>query len=163
MIAVATAARSTLLAIPGRQSGHVQLIHLPPCRISASVASPAQNLEDFLSPIKLFKNSISIIAAHTTALTALSVVPSGRLLATTSARGTLLRVWDAYSGRLIREFRRGMDKAEIYGIAFRPDEQEICVWSDKGTLHIFCLSGDYGIVQVMFLLPIQENLMQAYF
>ena len=82
---------------------------------------------------------MSIIAAHTSALTSLSIPPSGRLLATTSERGTLVRVWDSVTGKLIREFRRGTDKAEIYGVAFRPDEQELCVWSDKGTIHVFTL------------------------
>ena len=51
-----------------------------------------------------------------------------------------MRVWDAHSGKLVRELRRGTDKAEIYGVAFRPDEQDICVWSDKGTVHIFSLA-----------------------
>lgn len=82
---------------------------------------------------------MSIIIAHNTALTAISVPPSGDLLATTSVQGTLVRVWDAMTGNPIKEFRRGTDKADIYGVAFRPDEQEVCVWSDKGTVHIFAL------------------------
>lgn len=63
------------------------------------------------------------------------------MLATTSSRGTLIRVWDTVTGKLVRELRRGSDKAEIYGVSFRPDEQELCVWSDKGTVHIFSLFG----------------------
>lgn len=70
--------------------------------------------------------------------------PSGRLFATTSLRGTLVRVWDTATGKQVRELRRGTDQAEIYGVAFRPDEAEICVWSDKGTVHIFALSGREG-------------------
>jgi hypothetical protein len=50
-----------------------------------------------------------------------------------------VRVWDSHTGKLVREFRRGTDKAEIYGVAFRPDERELCVWSDKGTVHVFAL------------------------
>ncbi len=137
---LATATHSTLLAIAGRQTGHVQLIHLPPCPpppinplTGPSASSP------LAAPFKLPSNSVSIIVAHTTALTALAVLPSGRLLATTSTRGTLVRVWDAHTGRLQRELRRGTDKAVIYGVAFRPDEQELCVWSDKGTVHVFSL------------------------
>lgn len=82
----------------------------------------------------------SVIIAHNTAITTLTALPSGRLLATTSERGTLVRVWDTHSGNLIRELRRGSDKAEIYGVAFRPDEQDVCVWSDKGTVHVFSLA-----------------------
>jgi WD40 repeat protein len=84
---------------------------------------------------------VSIIAAHTSAVTTLTATASGRLLATTSSHGTLVRVWDAHSGKLVRELRRGADKAEIYGVAFRPDEQELCVWSDKGTVHVFAIAG----------------------
>ena len=55
-----------------------------------------------------------------------------------------MRVWDTHSGKKVRELRRGTDKADIYGVAFRPDEQELCVWSDKGTVHIFSLVGGSG-------------------
>jgi hypothetical protein len=51
----------------------------------------------------------------------------------------LVRIWDSFTGKLVREFRRGSDKADIYGVAFRPDERELCVWSDKGTVHVFAL------------------------
>lgn len=85
-----------------------------------------------------------MIIAHESALTTLSVPPSGRLLATSSSRGTLIRIWDTYSGNLVRELRRGTDRADIYGVAFKSDETEICVWSDKGTIHIFRLGVTNG-------------------
>ncbi|KAG5651247.1 hypothetical protein H0H81_009319 [Sphagnurus paluster] len=138
LLAMATATHATLLAIAGRQSGHVQLVHLPPC-VPPVPKAPPLSLPPRKPPQPSSKHPISIIAAHTTALTTLSVPTSGRLLATTSSRGTLVRVWDTLSGKLIREFRRGTDKADIYGVAFRPDERELCVWSDKGTVHVFTL------------------------
>jgi WD40 repeat protein len=69
----------------------------------------------------------------------MTVTASGRLIATTSAQGTLIRIWDTATGTKVKELRRGTDKAEIYGVAFRPDEKEVCVWSDKGTIHVFSL------------------------
>jgi len=138
LLAIATAPYSTLLAIAGRQIGHVQLIHLPPCPLP-TLTGPPSSLLPQKPPPPLLKHPVSIIAAHTSALTTLSMPSSGRLLATTSTRGTLVRVWDSTSGKLVKEFRRGTDKADIYGVAFRPDEQEVCVWSDKGTVHIFTL------------------------
>lgn len=123
--------------------GHVQIIHLPPC-VAPEPLGPPPSAPPRKPPPATQQHPISIIAAHTTALTTLAVPPSGRLLATTSARGTLIRVWDSLSGKLIRELRRGTDKAEIYGVAFRPDEREVCVWSDKGTVHIFSLVGGAG-------------------
>lgn len=139
LLTLATGTYATLLAIPGRQMGHVQLIHLPPCAPPAPSDPPSPSLPRKAPPPQT-THPISIIVAHTTALTTLSVPKSGRLLATTSSRGTLVRVWDSHTGKLVREFRRGTDKAEIYGVAFRPDERELCVWSDKGTVHVFALA-----------------------
>ncbi|KAJ7228776.1 WD40-repeat-containing domain protein [Mycena pura] len=138
LLAVASGTYATLLAIPGRQIGHVQLIHLPPCVPPTSLGPPSSSPPPKPPPPPT-KHPVSIIAAHTTALTTLAVPPSGRLLATTSSRGTLVRTWDAVTGKLVREFRRGTDKAEIFGVAFRRDERELCVWSDKGTVHVFNL------------------------
>ena len=139
LLAIATATHSTLLAIPGHQVGHAQLIHLPPCAPPRPTGPPSSS-PPRKPPPPPAKHPVSIIVAHTTALTSLSLPPSGRLLATTSSRGTLVRVWDSFTGKLVKEFRRGSDKAEIYGVAFRPDEREMCVWSDKGTIHIFTLA-----------------------
>ncbi|EPQ59318.1 hypothetical protein GLOTRDRAFT_70634 [Gloeophyllum trabeum ATCC 11539] len=139
LVAMAAATGATLLAIPGRQTGHVQLIHLPPCPPPAN-AAPSQAKP----PPRPTKHPVSIVAAHTGSLSTLSVPPSGRLLATTSSKGTLVRVWDSHTGKLVREFRRGTDKAEIYGVAFRPDEKELCVWSDKGTVHVFTITANSG-------------------
>lgn len=138
LLAMATAPHSTLLAIAGRQTGHVQLIHLPPCAHPKPRGPPGSSPPK-RPPPPSSKHPVSIIVAHKTALTTLSLPPSGRLLATTSSRGTLIRIWDTHSGKLVKELRRGADKAEIYGVAFRPDEQDLCVWSDKGTVHIFSL------------------------
>ncbi|CAK5275706.1 unnamed protein product [Mycena citricolor] len=138
LLALASGTYATLLAIPGRKLGHVQLIHLPPC-IAPTPLGPPSSAPPRKPPPPPSKHPISIIAAHESALTTLSVPPSGRLLATTSSRGTLVRVWDAVTGKPVREFRRGADKADIFGVAFRPDERELCVWSDKGTVHVFNL------------------------
>ena len=138
ILAMATAAYATLLAIPGRQMGHVQLVHLPPC-VPPAPLGPPPSVPPSKPPPPPLKHPVSMIAAHESALTTLSLPPSGRFLATTSSRGTLVRIWDTTSGKLLREFRRGADTAEIYGVAFRPDEKEVGVWSDKGTVHIFSL------------------------
>ncbi|KIY46620.1 hypothetical protein FISHEDRAFT_75440 [Fistulina hepatica ATCC 64428] len=160
LLALATAAYATLLAIPGRQTGHVQLVHLSPCKPPAPLGPPPP-VPPKRPPPPPTKSPISVIAAHVSALTSLSMPPSGRLLATTSATGTLVRVWDALTGALLREFRRGSDKADIYGVAFRPDERELCVWSDKGTVHVFTMdasgmpSRQSTLSQLSNFLPLQ--------
>ena len=134
---MATGAYSTLLAIPGRKLGHVQLVHLPECIPPEPLGPPTGGPPQ--PPPAPTKHPVSMIVAHESALSTLSVPPSGKFIATTSARGTLVRVWDTVTGSRLRELRRGSDQAEIYGVAFRPDEQELCVWSDKGTVHVFSL------------------------
>ncbi len=143
VIAIATGAYSTLLAVPARQPGHVQLIHLPPCPPPVPVGPPPSI--PLRPPPTTPKYAHSVIVAHNTVITTLAVTPSGRLLATASVRGTLIRVWDTATGKQVRELRRGSDQAEIYGVAFRPDEAEICVWSDKGTIHVFSLAAGVGL------------------
>lgn len=151
---LATAPNSTLLAMPGRQPGHVQLVHLPPCPApSPPPVQPPPTPYDPPAPIPAprappvntsqhrGRAPVPFIAAHKSPLATLSVPASGRLFATTSDSGTLIRIWDTHSGELLRELRRGTDKAEIYGVAFRPDETEVCVWSDKGTVHVFKIIG----------------------
>lgn len=144
---MATGAYSTLLAIPGRKIGHVQLVHLPECIPPEPLGPPTGALPQ--PPPAPTKHPVSMIVAHETALSTLSVPPSGKFIATTSARGTLVRVWDTVTGSRLRELRRGSDQAEIYGVAFRPDEQELCVWSDKGTVHVFSLVSGSGASYVL--------------
>ena len=138
LVALASAPGSTLLAIAGHRTGHIQLIHLSPCPGPPNTPTPISKQRSSRRP---HSQSASFIMAHTSGVTSLSVLPSGRLLATTSPQGTLIRIWDTHTGKLQNELRRGTDKAEIYGVAFTPDEKEVAVWSDKGTVHVFSLVG----------------------
>ncbi|WVQ84518.1 hypothetical protein IAT38_006672 [Cryptococcus sp. DSM 104549] len=143
LMALSTAPGSTLLALPGRQVGHVQLVQLAPCPTpptspfpgsQAEPAPPAPTAHTFRSPI---------ILAHTHALSTLTTTPSGSHILTTSERGTLLRVWDTTRGRLERELRRGVDRAEMWGAEFEGaagregKEGRVVGWSDKGTIHVW--------------------------
>ncbi|WVQ74326.1 hypothetical protein IAR50_003925 [Cryptococcus sp. DSM 104548] len=134
LMALSTAPGSTLLALPGRQPGHVQLIPLPSCPSSAP--SPPSSART--TPNSTFRSPI--ILAHTHSLASLSTTPSGSHILTTSERGTLLRVWDTQRGRLERELRRGVDPAEMWGVGFEGDsggQGRVVGWSDKGTIHVW--------------------------
>lgn len=41
--------------------------------------------------------------------------------------------------RCVRELRRGLDEAKIFGVALRADGEAVAVTSDKGTIHIWDL------------------------
>lgn len=87
--------------------------------------------------------------------------PNGTMVATASAQGTLVRVWDSVRRHLLVELRRGADPATLYwynvlrnkfkliilkylfcfffSITFSRDSEFLCASSDKGTVHIFAL------------------------
>ncbi|KAL7409899.1 WD40-repeat-containing domain protein [Mrakia frigida] len=141
LVSLSTSPGSTLLAIPGRQAGHVHLLHLHPCPSALpSSSAPLQSPPQPTSPPPPPPKS-TIIITHTTALSSLSCPPSGIVLSTSSERGTLIRIWDGRTGALVRELRRGSDKAIIWGVGWRRDGRRLGVWSDKGTVHVFSLEG----------------------
>ena len=85
-------------------------------------------------------NKASLIQAHETDMSVFELNPDGTKIATASEKGTLIRLWDCGSGEPLRELRRGVDRAEIYCLAFNPFSTHLACSSDKGTVHIFSLS-----------------------
>ncbi|CAF2410985.1 unnamed protein product [Rotaria sp. Silwood2] len=81
-----------------------------------------------------------LIQAHKNELAAIALSSTGNLLATTSKRGTLIRIF-LTTGlcEKIFEFQRGIDTADIYSLAFSFNSDFICVSSDKGTVHVYSI------------------------
>jgi WD40 repeat protein len=136
LAALNTIGSLTVLAIPGRQVGHVQLIHLK----SEHATDPG--IHD-TQPSHSGSQRVPIIIAHSHAISSLAISPDNRYLVTASTHGTLLRMWDMRQGQLVRELRRGADRANIWGMAFSHPAQgsdgaaELACWSDKGTVHVW--------------------------
>lgn len=82
----------------------------------------------------------SIIKAHKSPIRFLRLNHQGTMVATCSEQGTLIRVFSVHNGSLIKEFRRGSDRADIYEMSFSPKGTKLAVVSDKQTLHIFQIS-----------------------
>ncbi|CAO3597808.1 unnamed protein product [Absidia cylindrospora] len=134
LAAVSASPDHAMLAIPGRQRGHVQLIDLD----SLVCHWPSPGGDD-RPPTTTTTANISIIAAHSGKLSCIALNHDGSKCATASDKGTLVRVFNTATGTLLNELRRGMDRADIFSIAFNPEATRLCVSSDKGTIHIFNL------------------------
>ncbi|SPO30005.1 related to HSV2 - Phosphatidylinositol 3,5-bisphosphate-binding protein [Ustilago trichophora] len=155
--------KSALVAIPGRQKGHVQLLRIDLQSLNTIDVIPV------LSNATPSVGAASIIVAHESSIAAITLSPNGHLLATASSKGTLIRVWSnnisgvagsstdsgrtatqptrgtmpgrtGFGAKLIRELRRGTDPATILSISFAPDASLVAAASDKGTIHIFLLA-----------------------
>jgi WD repeat-containing protein 45 len=113
----------------------------------------------------LTTGNISIINAHNSPLRALALNREEDLVATASEQGTLIRLWSFPSRTKITEFRRGVDPATVFSLAFSPSGTILAVTSDKSTLHLFDLEGPvadadpkkhkWGLLSKVPLLPRQ--------
>ena len=81
-----------------------------------------------------------IIEAHESKLSCLSINNDGSLLATSSDRGTLIRIFRLPNGENITAFRRGTKNVTMNCIAFSPNNIFIGCASDVGTIHIFSIA-----------------------
>lgn len=106
----------SLLAFPGRRSGQVQIVDLA----------------------KTKKDSLKI-TAHDGELSCMAMNLQGTRLATSSEKGTLIRVFDTSLGAKVAELRRGTNHANIYCINFNHKSTHLVVSSDHGTIHVFNL------------------------
>jgi len=80
------------------------------------------------------------IAAHDNPISHLTLSFDGSRLASSSAKGTLIRIFCTETGSLLQELRRGISAAAIFSLAFTIDATAICCTSDAGTVHVFSLA-----------------------
>lgn len=81
----------------------------------------------------------NIIQAHKTPISSLALNSTGSLLATSSDKGTVIRVFSVPGAQKLYQFRRGTYNAKIYSIAFNAVSSLLAVSSDTETVHIFKL------------------------
>ncbi|CAG8975336.1 hypothetical protein HYALB_00005666 [Hymenoscyphus albidus] len=100
------------LAMPGITPGQVQLVELS-------------------------TGTISLVVAHSSPLKAMDISRDGKVLATASEHGTLIRIYNVNTCARLAELRRGVDPAAIFSLKISPSGQILAVTSDKSTLHVF--------------------------
>ena len=85
------------------------------------------------------KENIPSVNAHDTNISFLTLSNDGKLLATSSERGTLIRIFSAFNGEMIQELRRGAKTSLIYHITFDMNNKFLACSSSSGTVHIFSI------------------------
>ena len=81
--------------------------------------------------------AISIVQAHKTPVAHVAFSQDGSILATASAKGTVIRLFSVPKGEKLCAFRRGTYQAKIHSIAFDKSSRFMVVGSDTGTLHVY--------------------------
>ena len=92
------------------------------------------------------KENIPSINAHDSNISFLSLSNDGNLLATSSERGTLIRIFSTFNGEMIQELRRGAKTAQIYYITFDMNNKFLACSSSSGTVHIFSI---YNLIKYL--------------
>ena len=98
------------------------------------------NIEQIKDIEKLEKKPNIIKNAHKGYLNVICLNYNGSKLASTSDRGTLVRIFSTKTRTLIFEFRRGNTDANIYSLNFSFDDSLLGLTSDHGSCHIFSLN-----------------------
>jgi len=88
---------------------------------------------------------ISVIEAHKSTLAAITLSDDGKLLATASDKGTIVRVFDVETGTKLYQFRRGTYPTKIYSLNFSKDKSYVVSTSSSGTVHIFRLGEEEAL------------------
>ena len=114
LIAVTTSNSVNTFAVVGTDRGSVRVIH---------------DNEDNKTDV--------VIKAHDSSLAALAISTDGKLLATASEKGTVIKLFSTQTGKIVKELGRGKNKAQIYSISFSHDAKFLAVSSDRDTIHVF--------------------------
>lgn len=116
--ALCQVAAESVLAAPHIQQGSVAVTHYVDC-----VLQPNKSI---------------VIKAHDGRISQLALSKNGNMLATSSAKGTVIRFFDTLSGNKVYEVRRGSEPAEIQHLHFENTQSKYLVCtSNKDTVHVF--------------------------
>ncbi|KAF2076453.1 hypothetical protein CYY_002256 [Polysphondylium violaceum] len=113
------------------------LCALSPSNTNYIVYPASPNNGNVLVMDVLTLETVNLIQAHKSQISALALSQDGTLLATASDKGTVIRVYTLPYATKSLSFRRGSIPAIIHSITFSLDGRYLCVCSDTGTIHIF--------------------------
>ncbi|WPH04406.1 Autophagy-related protein [Acrodontium crateriforme] len=83
---------------------------------------------------------VTVIQAHQAPVSCIAINNDGKLMATASEKGTIIRVFSIPDGKKLYQFRRGSIPARIYCMSFNATSTLLCVSSATETVHVFKLA-----------------------
>lgn len=152
LLCVSTQIQDMVVACPSVTTGHVRVelygmrktvvrfvgFHINDARCRSKVVVDPQRIHQANhQPCVRLCINFQLMEAHESQLRALALTADGSLLATASEKGTVIRVWDVASAACVRDFRRGVERANITCLSWSWDHAWLCCTSDKGTAHVF--------------------------
>ncbi|KAI9831711.1 MAG: autophagy protein [Phylliscum demangeonii] len=90
---------------------------------------------------------VNVVEAHRSPLACIAMSHDGRLLATASDKGTIIRVFSVPAAEKLYQFRRGSIPSTIYHMSFNLNATLLCVSSATETVHVFRLGPAADLVR----------------
>lgn len=134
--ALSPSAESSYLAYPSPVPSPTSVA---PASAAHSTPSPSQSGDVLLFSTRSLTVA-NVIQAHKAPLSFVSINSTGTLLATSSEKGTVIRVWSIPGAEKLYQFRRGTREAKIYSMNFNLVSTLLAVSSAHDTVHVFKLS-----------------------
>ncbi|KAA1477431.1 WD40 repeat-like protein [Dentipellis sp. KUC8613] len=142
IVALSPSADNSYLAYPSPLPTPTPLSSQPPSQ-PAPAAQSTPTGDVLLFSTKTLSVT-QLIRAHKAPLSALALNSTGTLLATSSEKGTVIRVWSVPGAEKLYQFRRGTREARIYSMNFNIVSTLLAVSSAHDTVHIFKLGTQRG-------------------
>ncbi|KAI5363307.1 Putative WD40/YVTN repeat-like-containing domain superfamily [Septoria linicola] len=136
--AISPNSENNFLAIPHYQKT-AQNPNTQPTHVPKSVTKETISGDVLLYDLNKMEE-VTVIQAHQAPLSYIAINNTGTLMATSSEKGTVIRVFSIPSGKKLYQFRRGSMPARIYCMSFNATSTLLCVSSATETVHIFKLA-----------------------
>lgn len=108
-----------------------------------SIIAFPDSSEGYITVKDLKQKFSALIAAHDHKINSITISYKGEFIATSSVIGTVIRIFDPKTGKLLQNLRRGSEAALIYSISFSFDCKYLSCSSSNPTVHVFSLRSAY--------------------
>ncbi|KAK4544459.1 hypothetical protein LTR36_004350 [Oleoguttula mirabilis] len=136
--AISPSSENNYLALPHHQKTAPNL-QTQPSHVPKSVVKEAISGDVLLYDLNKMEE-VTVIQAHQAPLSCIAINNDGTLMATSSEKGTVIRIFSIPDGKKLYQFRRGSMPARIYCMSFNAASTLLCVSSATETVHVFKLA-----------------------